>query len=263
MQLVGYGRVSTTGQRENSSLGTQKEAIQQYCDQFGHDLIAYYEDVESGATIEKRENFQWALTTVCKAADGLVVLRLDRLTRSVLDAERLKITLAKQGKILLSVFEPMDLETDDGEFIYTINSAIAQLERKRIVQRAKRGRAKKFEEGGYHAGQPPYGYIPYRGTLMELPAEQEIIRMIREMHFVAGDDCVRIAEYLNAQGILSKRRMKWSSMVVRRLISGDPPSIVKLRENGKLLTEEHWKEVYGAHRTTRQHMDATRNEEAS
>ncbi len=242
-RLVGYARVSSEAQRDNTSLAVQQEAIERYCEQNGHVLAAWYQDVESGETIDRREGFCWALTTVSESADGLLVYRLDRLTRSVFDAERLKMTFIKQNKMLLSVFDNIDLKSDDGELVFTISAAIAQLERKRLNTRCQVGRKKKQADGGYIGGRPAFGYASYRKTLIEVPHEQAIIQMIRQLYKDSWPPA-QIARHLNQTGIPSKTRSAWSVATIQRILAGDPPNIVKLRASGQLLSADAWHENF-------------------
>lgn len=155
MNLVGYASVSSVDQKDNTSLPQQRAEIERYCEQNGFNLVSFFQDTESGATIEGRANFLWALKTVYSVADGLVVYRLDRFSRRVLDAERLKYEFKEHGKKLFSVTDTCNMDSEDGEFIYTINSAIAELERKK-------------EAGGWCGGPVPYGYAALNKTLIEL-----------------------------------------------------------------------------------------------
>lgn len=243
--LVGYGRVSGEGQKDNTSLATQKEAIKHFCMQNNHKLIGYYQDVESGSTIELREGFQWALETVKEVADGMVVYRLDRLTRNVEDGEKLKKTFQKQGKLLLSVVDLVDVKSDDGSFVYTINTAIAELERKRIKTRCDLGREKKREEGGYLGGSPPYGYATYRKCLVELPSEQKIIALVRKLHS-EGWPLSHIAKRLTKMGVPTKQRAKsgWRWTMIKSIVDGDSETVRQLRENGQILPASHWEGLY-------------------
>lgn len=246
MNLVGYGRVSGEGQRDNTSLATQREAIRDYCKRNNHKLIAYYEDVESGETIERRENFQWALETVGTVGDGLVVFKHDRLTRSVEDGEKLKRMFKKMGKQLLSVSDAMDTKSSDGEFVYTINSAIAELERKRIVERCTRGREKVRADGGWLGGAPPYGYQPHKKGLIEVPTEQRVIKIVRQLYF-EGYPLPAIAEKLNEMNFPTKRRSPygWKWQAVKRITDGEPGVVTRLRAQGKILPASHWEKTYG------------------
>lgn len=260
MNLVGYGRVSTESQRENTSLATQKEAIHGYCKHYGHKLVAYYQDVESGSTIDERENLQWALQTVESVADGLLVFRLDRLTRSVYDGEWLKRDFVTKGKALLSVVDVVDIQSADGSFVFSINSAIAELERKRIHARCSKGREMKREAGGYIGGTPPYGYAAYRGSLIELPYEQAIITKIKDW-YMQGWSIARIAQMLTDLKIPTKKRMKagniWRMETVRRIICGDPPLILKLRRLGLVLPASHWQALESESKAASQSQSAS------
>lgn len=239
--LVGYARVSSDGQRDNTSLSTQKEGIERYCETHGHKLVGFFQDVESGANLETRESLMWALEQL-PSVDGLVVYRLDRLTRSVFDAERLKRSFKKQKKLLLSVCESANIETDEGDFIFTITSAINQLERKRILTRAQQGLDKKKEKREYYGGSPPYGWASLNGSLVELPHEQAICAQIRELYFHRGWPIAHIVKDLNARGVPSKRRGNWNATTVRRIISGDGDIVDKLRESGNILPAQVWEE---------------------
>ncbi len=240
-RVVGYARVSNDSQRDNTSLDVQLESIQRYCSQNGHELIGFYEDVESGASMAKRIGLQWALQRLANA-DALLVYRLDRLTRSVKDSEHIKEIILAQGKLLLSVHDSTDLETDNGEFLYSVMSAINQLERKRILSRAKSGIDKKRNEGRYYGGSPSYGYAALNGCLVELPHEQRIIAEIRDKFFEQGWSVGMIARNLNERGVPSKMRRKWSRDTINRIICGDSQIVRTQRTFGNLLPPEAWHE---------------------
>lgn len=244
--LVGYGRVSSDGQRDNTSLAVQKEAISKYCRDHGHELIAYYEDVESAATINERENFLWAMKTLDAAADGLIVNKLDRLTRCVEDGEKLKRHFNEIGKMLISVQDSLDIKSEDGGFMFTINSAIAELERKKIKARCESGREKKRKSGGYVGGGPPYGFSSYRAQLIEVPHEQEVIHKVKSLR-IEGYSYREIADILNAEGIETKRRSSrgWNPQFVQRLVERDPNVVLRLAEADQILPASYWESIYG------------------
>lgn len=257
MNLCAYARVSSEGQRDNTSLQTQREAMIEYCERFHHTMVGYYEDVESAASMDQREGFKWAMRTV-QAVDGLLVYRLDRMTRSVIDGERLKVELAKQGKALLAVCETVDLESESGSFMYTISTAVAELERKRLLKRAYAGRQAKKAVGGYIGGQPPYGFVCHKGTLLEHPFEQSMILKIKEM-YAEGYSYAGIARWLNENNIASKHRKGWRYLTVKRVLDGEPTIVKQLRESGKLLDAHYWSEINGVTRQTSK-LDTTRDE---
>ena len=98
-RAIGYVRVST-GEQGESGLGlkAQVAAIRAACELRGWELVAMREEVKSGARADNRP----VLADVIRAlrageADAVVVAKLDRLSRSVVDAGRLLEQARKGG----------------------------------------------------------------------------------------------------------------------------------------------------------------------
>lgn len=239
IKLIGYSRVSSEGQRDNTSLTLQRDGIEKFCQFRGYELVDCFEDVEPAATIDNRIGFHSAMLKLA-CADGLVVYRLDRLTRSVLDGERLKAMFKQRKKLLLSVCDPIDLDSDEGDLFFTINTAFAQFERKRILARSTAGQKMKKELGKYYGGAAPYGWAPLHGKLVELPNEQKVIKQIQRL-YLDGWNFQAIARHLNDQGIPTKRRSQgWRRDIVKRIIEGDTELIKTLKKSGQLLPAVYW-----------------------
>src|SRR5215813_1348062 len=85
--VCGYARVSTSEQSDSGlGLAAQKAAIHAEAKRHGWTLIAIYEDVASGRSLRQRPGLEAAFEAVANGkADGLIVSRLDRLSRSVGD----------------------------------------------------------------------------------------------------------------------------------------------------------------------------------
>ena len=86
MKLIGYVRVSSEGQADNTSLEDQQEKITAYCIALNHELVGLYQDVQSGGKSDNRKGLQTAIADMLDGkADGLIVLKLDRLGRRAND----------------------------------------------------------------------------------------------------------------------------------------------------------------------------------
>jgi DNA invertase Pin-like site-specific DNA recombinase len=124
---VGYARVSTRDQ----DLDLQIQALTNA----GCDLI--FEEKESGSKADRSELGK-ALEIV-RAGDTLVVYKLDRLSRSVPDLQRISKMLEEKKVHLQSTTQAIDTATPMGKFFFTMLSAIAELEREQIVERTLAG----------------------------------------------------------------------------------------------------------------------------
>lgn len=228
--LVGYIRVSGDSQEDNNSLPLQREAIARYCTRHGHTLFNIFQDVESGATIQERESFQFALDVIfADLADGLIVNRLDRFSRSFIDAEFLKEKLKERGKALVSITDAVDITTPDGELFFQMKSAFAELERKSINDRCEAGRRRKQANNGYYGGGPPYGWIALQGTLVPYEPEQQVISKIFHLKD-RGVSLAKIAGMLNAEGVETKRGQPWKRAQVWAVAQGTPAVVARLQD---------------------------------
>jgi site-specific DNA recombinase len=217
MKLVGYIRVSSESQAENTSLAEQQKKIEAYCYAFGHELIGIFKEVGSGKQTGDRPQFQAALNMVRDEADGIIAAKLDRLARNTRDVLALVddvLQPAKKALILLDL--QVDTTTPQGYMILTVMSAVAKLERDIINERTQGGRRAKAEKGGYAYGSPAFGLKVIDGELVANDDEQKAIELIRR-HRKSGKSYQRVAEYLNFANIPTKRGKAWSAMQVKRI----------------------------------------------
>src|SRR5438874_738968 len=114
-RVVGYVRVSSEHQVDQGvSLQAQEEKIRQYCALYDLPLIAIISDAGVSAKTLQREGLQKALGMLKSGqAEGVVVVKLDRLTRSVADLGSL-ITEYFNSYALLSVGEQIDTRSASG-----------------------------------------------------------------------------------------------------------------------------------------------------
>ena len=142
---IGYARVST----DEQNLDLQLEALRVE----GCELI--HEDRASGASSDRR-GLQGALDR-CGGGDVLVVWKLDRLGRSVLDLIGMVEALQARGaglKILTGHGAQIDTTKPDGRMVFTILATMAQFERELIGERTKAGIAA-AKRRGVRLGRPP------------------------------------------------------------------------------------------------------------
>lgn len=142
--LIGYARVSTEDQR----LDLQIDALQKA----GVDPENIYQEHVSGVKTKRPEFI--ACKRALREGDTLVVWRLDRLGRSLIELCQLAMDLERMGVHLRSLTEHIDTGTAGGRLIFNVFAAVAQFERDIISERTKAG-LKAARARGARGGRPP------------------------------------------------------------------------------------------------------------
>lgn len=149
-KVVGYVRVSTSEQAEKGAgLTAQRRAIEEACTRRGWVLTTILEDRGVSAKSTKgREALAAALAMIeAGGAEALVVAKLDRLSRSILDFSTLMERAASKGWAIVVLDMDFDMTTPTGELMANMLASFAQFERRLISQRTKDGLAVKRSEG--------------------------------------------------------------------------------------------------------------------
>lgn len=147
-RVVGYARVSTEEQGvSGAGLAAQRRAIRAECERRGWYLLRVEEDVLSGRTLN-RPGLTKALDD-CRSgeASGILVAKLDRLSRSLVDFAALLAEAQAKGFNVVALDLGVDLSTPAGEFLAGIMASAAQWERRIIGQRTKDALAVRREQG--------------------------------------------------------------------------------------------------------------------
>ena len=143
MTVYGYARVSTTDQ----DLTVQKEALKNA----GCEIIR--SEKVSGTTVNGRDELK-TLLEFLREGDELVVTRVDRLGRSVLDLQTIVRDLRQRGVELKATEQPIDTTTSAGKCFLDMLGVFAEFETNLRRERQLEGIAKAKEKGVYK-GRPP------------------------------------------------------------------------------------------------------------
>lgn len=159
-----------------------------------------------------------------RKADAIVVLKLDRLTRSVKDLGYLCDTYFREGLpfYLLSVCDSIDTRSAGGKWILNVLMSVAQWEREAISERTQEAMAE-LKRQGVSIGGAPYGWryskevnSAGRRFLVEVAEEQAGIRRICEL-YDADVMMKEICATLDREGIPA-RGPKWHKFSLYRLL---------------------------------------------
>lgn len=153
---MAYRRVSTAEQAESGAgLAAQMDGITAECDRRGWELVATFTDESaSGRSLAGREGLADAIAAVEGGrAEVLIVAKLDRLSRSLLDFAQVMVRARDSGWNLVALDLGIDLSTPAGEFLASVMASAAQWERRIIGQRTREALAAK-RASGVRLGRP-------------------------------------------------------------------------------------------------------------
>lgn len=149
-RFVGYVRVSTAEQADSGAgLAAQRATIDAEAARRGWTVAETYEDAAaSGKSLAGRPALAEALAALDRGeAAGLVVAKLDRLSRSVGDAADLLDRAQRGGWALVACDLGVDTSTPAGEAMANVMATFAQLERRLIGQRTRDALAVRRAQG--------------------------------------------------------------------------------------------------------------------
>jgi site-specific DNA recombinase len=226
---------------ESTSPERQMERIKQYARFNNHELIPIgpddYDLGVSGSVPpwERPGLGKWLTDERLGQWDGLIVAKLDRLTRSLLDFERLVKWLQDRGKVLICIDPAIDLTTPAGRAFAQVIVVFAEFERATIRQRTKEAYDKLIKDKKYRGGQLGFGYMAQKAAKnWEIVPDPDYAPVVAEMceRYVRYESFGSIAKWLNDEGVptgldaMRKRNgqpmrgTKWTAASVRIVLSG-------------------------------------------
>jgi len=207
MKMIGYLRVSTEEQADDGNgLDAQRFAIQHEADRCGWDL-SWFVDPGYSAKDTNRPDLQRALAALQRREyAGLVVAKLDRLSRSVIDFSGM-VELAQRRKWNLVVLDPrFDLSTPYGRAFAGMAAVWAQLERELIGQRTSEG-LQALKRRGVRLGRPRQ-------------YDDDVTALVAELRHESGLSHRAIAAALSTRGVPTVGGGPWRHSTVRRILRG-------------------------------------------
>ena len=225
LRLIGYARVSTGNQKEEGTIGIQQQALREYAEENGHELVTVFCDEGISGGLEDRpglsELFDF-LENGKSGVDGVLIYKLDRLARDLYIQEHLIKKLERLGKYLLSIKEP-NLESSDPmrKAFRQFMGIVSELEKAFITMRLSGGRINKARKGGYAGGATALGYKAEGKELRVDPQEAKTVRAIFKMKRYKKMGLSGIARELNQSGTPTARGGKWYAGTVKYIL-GNP-----------------------------------------
>ncbi|MGH9461124.1 MAG: recombinase family protein [Vicinamibacteria bacterium] len=218
---VAYCRVSTLEQkRQGYGIEIQIRDVTLFAEHQGLFIRRFYKDEAESGVAEDRKGLQRLLKDCQAGRVGTIIIpSLDRLSRDVRLAENLFHEFERcVVEILIA-----DMPTYNGKdrkdvMIRQIREAIAEENRKDIIERLWKGRQERVRKGLPPGGTAPYGFCRNGKELAVNPSEAQIVRLIFELadlHHAASE----IAQELTGKGLTRRNGKSWTRRPVTAILS--------------------------------------------
>jgi DNA invertase Pin-like site-specific DNA recombinase len=159
----------------------------------------------SGGTIERPALKRLLKDIEDRNVDVVVVYKIDRLSRSLMDFTRLVEVFDRKSVTFVSVTQSFNTTTSMGRLTLNVLLSFAQFEREVTGERIRDKFAASKKKGMWMGGNPPFGYDVASRKLVVNPVEAESVRLIFQRYLDLG--CVRLlCADLIERGVMSKRR---------------------------------------------------------
>ena len=224
MLLDAYIRVSQVAGRGGErfiSPKVQREQIEAWAAAHGSAIGEIFEELDESGGRADRPLLLRALERVdSRLSEGVIVAKLDRFGRSVIDGLAAIARIEKAGGTFVSVQDGLDLSTPTGKLVLRIMFSMGEWELDRIRSNWESARSQAIARGVYTSGYPPFGYS--RGADGRLRPDPQAAPVVAEAFELraAGATLKEVAEHLNRAGIpkqLSQR--PWDGSEAWRLLS--------------------------------------------
>ena len=207
---------------EFNSLDAQREACQAYIasqrSEGWVELPDRYDDGGfSGATLERPALKRLLADIEEDRVDVVVVYKIDRLSRSLMDFARLVEVFDRNNVTFVSVTQSFNTTTSMGRLTLNILLSFAQFEREVIGERIRDKFAASRKRGIWMGGSVPLGYAVRDRKLLVEDTEAALVQSIFE-RFVQLGSTTKIARALAAEGVTTRRGKPIDKLFLHRLL---------------------------------------------
>ncbi len=209
-----YMRVSTEDQaREGFSLPEQKERLEIFCKFKGYTIVDYYTDAGiSAKTGNFRPEFERLKEDIKnKKINTIVALKLDRITRSIYDWEKLMTFLDENDAFLDCANDEINTTNANGKMVSRLLMSVSQNEIERTSERTKIGLAGAIKMG-HIPNQAPLGYKHEDKRLVIDYSTKDVVERIFDLYY-NGNSYQKISNILNEEQVLGKTNWRDSTIL--------------------------------------------------
>ena len=211
-----YIRVSTFDQaREGFSLGEQEKRLKEFCDFKRYEIYNVYKDAGISAKNDNRPAYQQMIQDVKdKKINVIVALKLDRLTRSVYDIEKLMKFVNDNECDIDCMADESNTTTSNGRMVMRIMTSVSQNEIEKCSKRTKFGMVGAIKSG-HIPNRSPLGFTRDNKKLVPDPLTKDIIIRVYDL-YLEGKSHQTIANIFNKEQVLGK--INWYDSTIQKIL---------------------------------------------
>jgi site-specific DNA recombinase len=193
------------------SLAAQQTKIDAYAMVKDWTVVDIVRDEGASAKSLKRPGLQRLLTLVdTRQVDVVIIYKLDRLTRSVVDLDKFMKVLERKGVALVSLQESLDATTATGRLMMNLLASVSQWEREVIGERTR----------------DAMQHLKAKGRVYSRPVVDDVATLAQIQRLRAqGATYQEIANALTAAGILTARDGRWQAATILGIVRRHPVQV--------------------------------------
>ncbi len=224
LKVAGYARVSHDEQKKfGYSISTQVETIEKWCDEKKYQLVKLYIDEGYSASNMKRPQLKEMLDNL-EHLDAIVFTRLDRLSRSVLEANKMLELLNKNDVAMIAISEDnIDTSTANGMFMFNLKVNLAEHELKKGSERIKSVFDYKVKNGQPISGAMPYGYkIITENGIKRVVKDQAVAHIVEDIfdYFLTHQSVHKTVMHINEKYKMTRCYETYSKLLKKEFYTG-------------------------------------------
>lgn len=220
MYAYGYCRYSSTNQNE-LSIEQQHIELSKYAKSHKIEIVKFYDDKAKSGTKDNRDNFQ-AMIQECrkKEVQAILVWKTDRFARNTQDSLYYKMKLNKLGIDLISITQPIDTSSPEGNLMYTMLASIDEYYSKNLASNVKRAMNYNASQGLSNGGTAPLGYDIIDRKYFVNKKESEVIKFIYSK-YLNGYSYYDIIEQCNSKGYHTKKGVHFKKNSIYEILHNE------------------------------------------
>lgn len=251
-----YIRVSTRYQVDKDSLQVQRRELIAYSEMIlGTSDYVIFEDAGYSAKNTDRPDYQRMMDRLRTGEfSHLLVWKIDRISRNLLDFAEMYSELKKLGIAFVSKNEQFDTSNAVGEAMLKIILVFAELERQMTSERVTAVMLSRANNGQWNGGRIPYGY-DYDKKTKQFSVNAKEADIVKKIYLLYDQyrSLIYVCRHLNNLGIKTRAGNEWNVPGVHKILTSPfyigayQYNVHKDRKGSKKNKEDEWVTIENHH----------------